>query len=119
MRRKGTLRCFKDHRVASSALRPGEAPVVDWTADVDFTSLALDAKAAGLIPLAFMEMGTFLNMGMEHRLGRQQAPPTGFRYLLHPDGLGAQFHVLILGKSIVSEDWTFPHNRLKRLNLQK
>jgi SAM-dependent MidA family methyltransferase len=111
----GTLRAFRNHRVSSNVL---EASGMDLTADVDFTSLALDARAAGFIPLAFMEMGTFLMMGVEGivRAGTRPAP-SGLRYLLHPEGMGGAFHVLILGKGIDPAEWTFEHNRLRRLGL--
>ena len=39
------------------------------------------------------------------------------QYLLHPEGLGAAFHVLILGKNIDPREWAFEHNRLRRLGL--
>jgi len=117
----GTLRCFKDHRVFNiDAWEPGS----DITADVDFTSLALDAKAAGLEPLAFMEMGTFLRTegvkgggGEGGSGGWGEMASSTLQLLLHPDGLGAQFHVLILGKNIDPQEWTFEHNRLRRLGL--
>jgi len=112
-RTMGTLRAFSKHRVSSNILDSG---AVDLTADVDFTSLALDARGAGFVPLAFMEMGTFLTSAVS------LAPtlsyrPLALRYLLHPDGLGAAFHVLILGKNIEPADWVFEHNRLRRLGL--
>jgi len=136
-RSKGTLRCFSGHQVIDPfAVMPEQAGTqsknalghgfrrgddVDWTSDVDFTSLALDAREAGFTPLAFMEMGTFLMMGVSAVLnstGGQPAAPTGLRYLLHPEGLGAAFHVLILGKNVDSTKWIFEHNRLRRLGLQ-
>jgi hypothetical protein len=33
--------------------------------------------------------------------------------------MGAQFHVLILGKNVDAKDWTFEHNRIQRLGLPK
>jgi len=65
------MRAFSKHRVSADFLEPGG---VDLTADVDFTSLALDAREAGFVPLAFMEMGTFLMMGVEKIVG---AAPCG------------------------------------------
>jgi len=117
-RTRGTLRGFKNHRVLDvpELLREGRA--ADWTADVDFTSLALDAQNAGFEPLAFMEMGAFLKMGLTPALATDQpAFKPALRYLLHPEGLGAQFHVLILGKNIDAAAWIFEHNRLARLGL--
>ena len=113
-RRTGTLRAFRDHRLADDVLAaPAET---DLTADVDFTSLALDARAAGLAPLAFQEMGTFLLEGA-HRLGEvAESDRRALRYLVHPEGMGAQFHVLILGKQVPAS-WTIEHNRLHRLGI--
>ena len=128
-RTRGTLRAFSKHRVSSEVLDPG---TVDLTADVDFTSLALDAREAGFVPLAFMEMGSFLMSAVSAygRMGGSANPifdvadtPTrrhanlSLRYLLHPEGLGAAFHVLILGKNIDPAEWMFEHNRMRRLGL--
>jgi SAM-dependent MidA family methyltransferase len=111
----GTLRGFKNHRVLGIPELLVEGSQADWTADVDFTSLALDAKEAGLTPLAFMEMGTFLKQGVKG--GGWRVESNGLKYLLHPDGLGTQFHVLILGKNINPAEWIFEHNRIARLGL--
>ncbi len=163
-RTRGTLRAFSKHKVvdpfASSPAATGGgsmgprqrhsgATSLDWTSDVDFTSLALDGRRAGFTPLAFMEMGTFLMQGLERAMkdegrgtrdeGREKAeekraikhiPPgdsdiasslfahrSSLKYLLHPEGLGTAFHVLILGKGIDPSKWVFEHNRLSRLGL--
>jgi len=110
-RTRGTLRSFSKHKVSADFLDP--AGMVDLTADVDFTSLALDAKAAGFVPLAFMEMGTFLLQGA----AKLKAAPKGLKYLIHPEGMGSAFHVLVLGKGIDPGKWVFEHNRLGRLGL--
>jgi len=119
-RNTGTLRFYKDHQVhaltdlittSSRSIYPSRN--MDITADVDFTSLALDAREAGLKVLGFMEMGTFLGGAPVEALGKAKGAPL----LLRPDGLGSQFHVLILGKGIDPKDWTFEFNRLKRLGL--
>jgi SAM-dependent MidA family methyltransferase len=163
-RTRGTLRCFYDHKVidpfnASSPAVSGGGSIdtmmgprqghsgatsLDWTSDVDFTSLALDARSAGFTPLAFMELGTFLMLGAAPLLtpspdfvsgegrdeGTSLARPSphpspafrgrgGLRYLLHPEGMGSAFHVIILGKGIDTGSWTFENNRLSRLGLEK
>ena len=100
---------------------------MDMTADVDFTSLALDAQDAGFAPLAFMEMGSFLSMIARLFVDKNEVRETaadpsdwaGFRYLVHPEGLGSSFHVLILGKGIDPADWPFEGNRLARLGLPR
>jgi SAM-dependent MidA family methyltransferase len=108
----GTLRSFRNHRVGVDFLNaPGKA---DLTADVDFTSAALDARAAGFTPLAFMEMGSFLLLGAKELT----APVAGLKYLIHPEGMGSAFHVLILGKDVTLTETDFPNNRLSRLGLR-
>ncbi len=110
-RSRGTLRAFSKHKVSADFLDP--AATIDLTADVDFTSLALDAKKVGFVPLAFMEMGTFLMQGAAHLA----SAPRGLKYLLHPEGMGSAFHVLVLGRGIDPAEWVFEHNRLPRLGL--
>jgi len=117
-RSEGTLRAFHKHRLGSDPVLPLGSDPTDITADVDFTSLALDAREAGLEPLAFMEMGSFLMLGAE-RLGPEALRSArGLRYLVHPEGLGSAFHVLVLGKGLAPEEWGFEHNRLARLGLE-
>jgi SAM-dependent MidA family methyltransferase len=117
-RREGTLRGFREHEVRRDVLAPD---VADITADVDFTSLAIDGQQAGFQPLAFMEMGPFLMQGARAILDQgdfKAAAPAGLRYLVHPEGMGSAFHVLVMGKGIDPKDWIFEHNRLPRLGLQ-
>jgi SAM-dependent MidA family methyltransferase len=148
-RTRGTLRAFYQHQVSDNALaRPGEQ---DLTADVDFTSLALDAREAGLDLLAFMDLSSFLisaaeklyalqlnnaesgvrsseegTFYKENRLPQSaiRTPhflqnPGALQMLIHPDALGQAFQVMILGKGLKKEEWNFPHNRTKRLGLDK
>jgi SAM-dependent MidA family methyltransferase len=132
-RRSGTLRGFRRHEVRRDVLAPG---ILDITADVDFTSLALDAQEAGFTPLGFMDLGAFLMQGVRS-LAKEESrraldhgavlatyatqPPgtewAGLRYLIHPEGMGSAFHALILGKGIAPEDWSFEGNRIRRLGL--
>jgi SAM-dependent MidA family methyltransferase len=112
-RNRGTLRAFREHQLSDRLLSaPGRQ---DLTADVDFTSAALDAQNAGFQPLAYMELGSFLMEGARHF----KAAPKGLRYLLHPEGMGSAFHVLILGKNLSWTPADFPNNRLKRLGLER
>ncbi len=122
-RKRGTLRGFRRHHVQSDVLSaPG---TMDLTADVDFTGLALDGLAAGFQPLGFIELGTFLLPSAERLMHSGQWSATdrratnGLRYLIHPDGMGATFHVLILGKGISSQRVRIAHNRLSRLGLDR
>jgi SAM-dependent MidA family methyltransferase len=121
-RHRGTLRGFSQHLVRDPLdLTPGAtAAPMDWTSDVDFTSLALDAQEAGLEVLAYMDMSSFLMQGaadyVRHPLNASQNH-TGLRYLVHPDGMGSQFQVLILGKKADRAVWRFQGNRILRLGL--
>lgn len=117
-RSKGTLRGFKDHRVFSDIL--ATPPNTDITADVDFTSLALDAQAAGFKVASFSEMGSFLLAAVERWTARQTGmakPPSGLRYLMHPEGMGGAFQAIVLTKGEPFSNWTFPYNRISRLGL--
>jgi SAM-dependent MidA family methyltransferase len=121
-RDKGTLRGFHQHQVVDLATQWREsaegAGSFDITADIDFTSAALDARANGLEPLAFMEMGSFLLEAaglLANRAVTARPSPVALQYLLHPEGLGAAFHVLVLGKNVALKADDFPHNRLHRL----
>jgi SAM-dependent MidA family methyltransferase len=120
----GTLRAFSRHQVLdvipADAGPPHDGVHVDLTADVDFTSAALDARAAGFTPLAYMELGSFLVEGAR-ALSASPSPFSlaGLQYLIHPDGMGSAFQVLILGKGLpelTAKD--FPNNRLGRLGLE-
>ncbi len=115
-RSRGTLRAFSKHKVSADFLDPNS--MVDLTADVDFTSLALDAREAGFVPLAFMEMGTFLMKAVEGLMAGGLEGSTGLKYLIHPEGMGGKFHVLILGKDLDPAAWSFEHNRIGRLGLK-
>ncbi len=125
-RNRGTLRCFSGHHVidpfrksAHSAVP--EATSLDWTSDVDFTSLALDAREAGLQILGYMDLGSFLMLGADDLLREKslsQAEAVGLRYLMHPEGMGAQFQVLILGKNLEPAAWKFRGNRLRQLGIR-
>lgn len=112
-RSHGTLRGFKDHKVVSDVLAADQA--LDLTADVDFTSLAYDALAAGFKVVGFMELGSFLIQVAE---GLKPPLPKGLRYLIHPEGMGASFHVLLLAKGQSFLDVPLQHNRLNRLGLK-
>lgn len=116
-RMRGTLRAFSKHKVSADFLDP--SGMVDLTADVDFTSLALDGIEAGFTPLAYMEMGTFLMSALEAGFKPAEADRVRLKYLLHPEGMGAAFNVLILGKGLNASEWPFEHNRLKRLDLER
>src|SRR5206468_3423953 len=62
-RTSGTLRGFRRHQLVPDILSAGEP--IDLTADVEFTSLALEAEAADLKPLAYLELGSFLTQAAQ------------------------------------------------------
>lgn len=117
-RDQGTLRGFQGHQVVNDVLSTS----IDLTADVDFTSLALEAQEAGLDVLAYMDMSSFLMQGAADYLRRPEASAksgVGLRYLVHPEGMGSKFQVLILGKNVDRQNWRFQGNRILRLGLER
>ena len=111
-RTSGTLRGFSGHKLVEVSRG------VDLTADVDFTSAALDAREAGFTPLAFMEMGSFL-LEAAALMPAANPVPKGLKTLLHPDAMGSAFHVLVVGKNVSFTEKDFPHNRIRRLGLEE
>lgn len=114
----GTLRRFHHHRVSSQLLQ--EEGASDLTADVDFTGLALDAQEIGFDPLAFYSLSSFLTLAEVPAGLNTEESRRGLKLLLHPEGLGGQFQVLVLTKGLpenVRE--LFPHNRIASLDLQR
>lgn len=116
-RSQGTLRGFQSHRVISDILK-ADGPI-DLTADVDFTSLALDAQDAGFQVSGFFDLSAFLLPAVEllTKKGAAAEMPKGLRYLMHPEGMGNAFQVLVLAKGKPFSSWTFDHNRVARLAL--
>jgi SAM-dependent MidA family methyltransferase len=113
-RERGTLRTFRRHRVDAFASEES----ADITADVDFTSAALAGRAAGFVPLGFQELGSFLlnaAEAMDEKALTRQA--TALQYLIHPEGMGSAFQVLVLAKGVPA--LTLKNNRLQRLGLDR
>ena len=108
-RTDGTLACYRGHRRDSNPLEaPGEK---DITAHVNFSLLASDATAAGWEFRNFTDQHHFLVGASTSQLlamdGRAPDPVGrkklhSLRMLLHPEGMGRQFHAILFSKGISS-----------------
>jgi SAM-dependent MidA family methyltransferase len=97
-RNAGTLRGYRDHRRCDDPLAaPGET---DLTADVNFSQLADEARAAGLSMVGPERQGTFLTRLAVPRLQEDPAPDAAwvrqFQTLTHPNHLGHVFQTVVL-----------------------
>lgn len=95
-RKEGTIRYFQKHRlVESDDLQPGE---VDITANVNFTWLQDWGKEFGLDVIFY---GTQTKFFLREDLSievRNQQERNQLKQLIHPDGMGEVFRVLIQKK---------------------
>lgn len=107
-RRDGTLMCYRRHQAHNNPYRaPGEE---DITSHVNFSGLKLWGKEVGLTPLLFVTQGSFLmRAGIFNYLSSDQGTdPFGsvarrnraIRQLIHPEGMGDRFQVLIQSKGL-------------------
>jgi len=98
-RTTGTLRTFSKHKAGEDPLAdPGER---DITAHVDFTHVAEEALALGMMPADFSDQGSWLTRLAAPWLQAMESRPDPsairqFQTLIHPSHLGARFHVLEL-----------------------
>jgi SAM-dependent MidA family methyltransferase len=108
---RGTLLAYRDHAVSESILdAPGEQ---DLTAHVNFTALDLWGRRAGLARTGLVTQSQFLvalGRGNEfadlYEPGQEETEKLRARLLLknliHPEGLGEKFQVLIQHKGIAA-----------------
>jgi SAM-dependent MidA family methyltransferase len=108
-RPRGTFLCYYKHRVSENPyVRVGRQ---DMTAHVDFTSLALTGREAGLQVLGFTTQEYFLiglgiDQEMEARLASHQEDQArerelaALKHLISPTGPGKVFKILIQGKGL-------------------
>lgn len=101
-RKAGTLLCYHRHAVSESPyVRVG---LQDMTAHVDFTSLALAGRDAGLEVTGFTNQLHFLmGLGIEAAfagLDPESPGSVAMRNLLKPDGMGTTFKVLVQHKGM-------------------
>jgi SAM-dependent MidA family methyltransferase len=104
VRKAGTLLCYYRATVCDSPyIRVGQQ---DMTAHVDFTSLALTGREAGLQVTGFTNQVHFLlGLGIEsafHGLDPESAESESMRRLLRPDGMGSTFKILVQHKGIAA-----------------
>ncbi|MFC4076560.1 class I SAM-dependent methyltransferase [Salinithrix halophila] len=117
LRREGTLRGFRKHRLVTDLLsQPGET---DLTADVCFTALRRWGEEAGLFPQWYGSQSRFL---LEAGILEELTPPSdadpfspeakrirSLRQLALPGGMGEQFRVLIQAKGqLIPADFLAP-----------
>jgi SAM-dependent MidA family methyltransferase len=112
---RGTLLAYRDHTVSENLLdAPGEQ---DLTAHVNFTALDLWGRRAGLVRTGLVTQTQFLvTLGRENEFADLYEPGQTeieklrarllLKNLIHPEGLGEKFQVLIQHKAIVEPSLT-------------
>ena len=102
--RRGTLLAYRGHRAEENWLEaPGEQ---DLTSHVNFTALEERGRELGLEPLGYTAQASFLlalarACGLEELSApEQQATRRQFIQLIHPEGMGETFKVLIQTKGV-------------------
>ncbi len=114
IRRFGTAAAYRGQRVTRDLLAsPGEQ---DLTAHINFTDLISAGERSGFTTLFFDRQAKFLLAlgGAEHPLIRSEPASTddlqrkeNARRLLLPDGIGEDIRVLVQGKVVPKEGWSF------------
>jgi SAM-dependent MidA family methyltransferase len=106
---RGTLLAYRDHRVTENVLdTPGEQ---DLTSHVNFTALQVWGRRAGLERTGLVTQSQFLvALGRENEFADLYEPGQSeveklrarlsLKNLIHPEGLGEKFQVLIQHKGI-------------------
>lgn len=135
-RNKGTSLCYFHHTANEEPFeRVGEQ---DITAHVDFTSLTLEGTACGLNLLAFTDMASFLTycgsdiLEKEIKDGIDKLTRldnydqlksfktlSAIKNLIHPEGMGGRFKVLVQGKGIETSylrEMTYNKNDLLKIS---
>ncbi len=101
-RKAGTLLCYHQHRVSESPYQL--VGLQDLTAHVDFTSLALAGRDAGLAVTGFTNQLHFLmGLGIEaafEGIDPESPEAVAMRALLKPDGMGTTYKVLVQHKGV-------------------
>ena len=106
---RGTLLAYREHRTSEDWLsRPGEQ---DLTAQVNFTALEARGRELGLTALGYVPQAQFLlalarASGLVERLEREADTPetratrNQLKQLIHPEGMGEAFKVLVQAKGV-------------------
>jgi len=112
---RGTLLAYRDHRVSENLLEaPGEQ---DLTAHVNFTAVDLWGRRVGLLRTGLVTQSQFLvalgrgnEFGDLYELGQTETEKLRARLLLknliHPEGMGEAFQVMIQHKGIMDPHLT-------------
>jgi len=112
---RGTLLAYREHAVSENTLEaPGEQ---DLTAHVNFTALDLCGRRAGLARAGLVTQSQFLvALGRGNEFADLYDPAQTemeklrarllLKNLIHPEGLGEKFQVLIQSKGIVAPQLT-------------
>lgn len=100
MRRKGTVRYFQKHRLIENTdlLLPGE---VDITANVNFTWLREWGEELGLKTVFYGTQTQFFLQEDLLPLVKKDEERNQLKQLIHPDGMGEVFRVLIQKKAVL------------------
>jgi SAM-dependent MidA family methyltransferase len=113
---RGTLLAYRNHKVSEKYYEaPGEQ---DLTAHVNFTALELWGRDAGLMPLGLVPQSRFLiSLGRENEFADLYDPgqtetesvraQLQLSSLIHPEGMGETFQVLIQQKGIAAAPQLF------------
>lgn len=124
-RTDGTFLCYYNHSTNETPYE--RIGLQDITAHVDFTSLAIEGKNCGLELVAFTEMWAFLiecgkdiledEMGRLQNLDRKISFKTtsAIKNLIHPEGMGGKFKVLIQTKNVNTPYMVETHFNKKHL----
>ncbi len=92
-RARGTLRAFRNHRLAASPLdSPGGQ---DLTCSVNFSRIREAGESAGLSSAPLQSQATFLTRMAPAYFGSGPAATRQFQTLTHPEHLGRAFKVLL------------------------
>jgi len=106
---RGTLLAYREHRTSENWLaRPGEQ---DLTAQVNFTALEERGRELGLETLGYVSQAQFLlrlarSSGVVEQLEKESDTPEAratrnqLKQLVHPEGMGEAFKVLLQGKGV-------------------
>jgi SAM-dependent MidA family methyltransferase len=128
VRRFGTAAAYLGHQYSRDLLR--DAGSQDLTAQINFTDLVEAGKSEGLQTLAFERQARFLvsvgilghplfapsgdqepvsmSDGLEMRERREAA-----RRLVLPDGIGEEIRVLVQGRGVPADGWSFQQERFR------
>jgi SAM-dependent MidA family methyltransferase len=105
-RTQGTFLCYYSQMTSEDPYQ--RVGLQDMTAHVDFTSLAMAGKEAGLSVTGFTNQMSFLmGLGVEDMIAKLAPESPEFRaalHLLRPEGMGRTFKILVQHKDMARPD---------------